>query len=534
MVQYGQKCWKVSEQKDREKHQVPLQQLRMVGNMRESINYEDNYKDKATKQQKRRRLNVNDCRHIIFQFFSPTISNQQHWLNVRSRIRYIYLLLQGQIMNKLPSNLQKQESLLRIPVQLIIFLICCIALLAVIYTIGKSVYWSFHHFHCYSREMNVVWDEGLAHTIKRNHSCPRPFYYKDLMKNSSSKSSVSSNAIDPSRICITSLSDGAQRNNNQKVQSSSLSIISSFITNILTVRCRDFSSVEEYTWPLTVQYCKKHGYTCYEASHLLDGSRPPAWSKIIAVYYLLTNRTSVVQPFFSPFKQNQQSTSTGTMRSACDWVLWMDADTIIMNSDVQIEDLLPPSTSLDTSTYIEEPINLIVTYDRRFTANSGIWLIRNTYWSHEFLDNWWSMTNFVRAKGFSLSGDNQAFGYLLDSTYKTLQIKQQTQQQRQQQVPIENVDITNEITSGPIRMIPRCQINSFGVFIPNYSRNKQLRHDSSKTNKTTKNDGDSNDINHLLHVNSDQYYHYGDFIAHASGIDQKEAGVKLLLKHAIT
>jgi galactosyl transferase GMA12/MNN10 family len=471
----------------------------------------------------------------MFRFLSATITYQQHWLNVQSRIRYIYLLLQGQIMNKLPSNLQKQESLLRIPVQLIIFLICCITLLAVIYTIGKSVYWSFHHFQCYSREMNVLWDEGLAHTINRNHTCPRPFYYNDSMKILGSKISSSSNTIiDPSRICITSLSDGAQRNNNQKAQSSSLSIISSFITNILTVRCRDFSSVEEYTWPLTVQYCKKHGYTCYEASHLLDVSRPPAWSKIIAVYYLLTNSTSVLQPLSSPFKQNQQSTSTGTMKSTCDWVLWMDADTIIMNSDVQIEDLLPPSPSLDTSTYIEEPINLIVTYDRRFTANSGIWLIRNTYWSHEFLYNWWSMTNFVRAKGFSLSGDNQAFGYLLDTAYKTLQVKQQTQQQSQQQVPIENVDITNEITSGPIRMIPRCQMNSFGVFIPIYSRNAQLRHYNSKTNSTTINDVDNNDNNRLLHINSDQYYHYGDFIAHASGIDQKEAGVKLLLKHAMT
>jgi hypothetical protein len=63
----------------------------------------------------------------------------------------------------------------------------------------------------------------------------------------------------------------------------------------------------------TIDYCSKHGYDyhCYNKS--LDETRPPAWSKILAIKEQLNNY---------------------------DWVLWLDSDARIMNFDKKIEDLI--------------------------------------------------------------------------------------------------------------------------------------------------------------------------------------------------
>jgi hypothetical protein len=63
-----------------------------------------------------------------------------------------------------------------------------------------------------------------------------------------------------------------------------------------------------------------------------------------------------------------------------------------------------------------------------------------------------------------------------------------------------------------IRMPARCNFNSYGVFI---SKDVDLSKDPKPE-----------------WYLSDRFYHDGDFIAHASGIDQKDVGVQLLLSRA--
>ena len=183
-------------------------------------------------------------------------------------------------------------------------------------------------------------------------------------------------------------------------------------------------------------------------------------------------------------------------------------------------------------------IDLIVTYDRRFTANSGVWLLKNTNWSHTFLDDWWNSKQFVRPKGFSLSGDNDAFGTLINQHIQHDKQKAITNyyknnnnniHRNNQSTLLEEqyFDMTNLIQSGPIRMIPRCIMNSFGVFVPTTSITKFFR-TSKGTATTTAEKNHTNDEWYM----SDKFYHDGDFIAHASGIDKKEDGIKLLLQRA--
>jgi mannan polymerase II complex MNN10 subunit len=228
------------------------------------------------------------------------------------------------------------------------------------------------------------------------------------------------------------------------------------------LRCRDFDGVAALTFPNLQIYATQHGYEFFDASALIDTSRPPAWSKIKAVQYLMGQQ-----------KHHQQA------QQLCDWVFWIDADIVVMNSTVNIESFLPAHNS---------NIDLLVTMDRRLTANSGAWLIRNSAWSRDFLDTWWNMRTWVREPGLSLSGDNAAFGHLIEN-------------------------YSSEGPSSRIKMVPRCTFNSFAVFV--------------KEGSST---ADEKNQDWYL---SENYYHHGDFMAHASGVDQKKNCVEMLLQYAV-
>jgi mannan polymerase II complex MNN10 subunit len=58
--------------------------------------------------------------------------------------------------------------------------------------------------------------------------------------------------------------------------------------------------------------------------------------------------------------------------------------------------------------------DLIVTEDVT-GVNAGMFFVRNTEWSQQFLELWWNQTSFVKPFGQSKSGDNNALKYLIRS-----------------------------------------------------------------------------------------------------------------------
>ena len=267
--------------------------------------------------------------------------------------------------------------------------------------------------------------------------------------------------------------------------------------------CRDFHSVATRTWPNQQRYAQRHGYTARENSALLDPSRPPAWSKIRAVQFMLD--LVVVVPVLESSSNEPDSASASGRNAAaqrhyhCDWVLWLDADVVIMNSSIPLESLIP----------VDPNIHLIVTADRRFTANSGVWLLRNSAWSRQFLQDWWELRSYVRPKGLSLSGDNDAFGHL---------VRQRLQLPEESWTAVQAADAAQ--IDPHIRMPARCNLNSFGVFVTNIQESDPVIPMDKSEKKLPE------------WYQSDLFYHAGDFIAHASGIDQKSLGVELLLQRA--
>jgi galactosyl transferase GMA12/MNN10 family len=235
------------------------------------------------------------------------------------------------------------------------------------------------------------------------------------------------------KICLTSLTDQQSP---------------SFWQRLL--RWRNFDGILDLTWPNKQAYALQYGYHLYDGSHHIDHSRPPAWSKIVAVKYLLQHED-------------------------CDWVMWTDADTIIMNSEIRITDFLPTDTTK----------HLIVGPDKGGGFNSGVFLFRNTDWSIQTLDAWWNMTDFVRPHGMSLSGDNSALKALL------------------KHMP----DFDEHVLSPP-----RCTFNSFAKFLTLQQSREAMDH-----------------LTEQSWYMDDEHYHKGDFIAHTPGVDNKIACLKLLL-----
>lgn len=59
-----------------------------------------------------------------------------------------------------------------------------------------------------------------------------------------------------------------------------------------------------------------------------------------------------------------------------DWVVWLDGDCLIANPDIKFE------------WFLDDPHADLVLTDHNFAVNNGVFALRNTAWSEEFLDKW--------------------------------------------------------------------------------------------------------------------------------------------------
>lgn len=118
-------------------------------------------------------------------------------------------------------------------------------------------------------------------------------------------------------------------------------------------------------------YCAKHSYNLFVGNHLHDKSRPPAWSKVLALKEAL-------------------------LTSKSDYIVWLDADIMIMNYDVKLEQFI--QNNMDNKDFMfgdENPLN------------SGVIFIKNTDYASELLslvyglynpsDKMWDQLGFAKA-----------------------------------------------------------------------------------------------------------------------------------------
>ena len=121
-------------------------------------------------------------------------------------------------------------------------------------------------------------------------------------------------------------------------------------------------------------YADRHGYDMIYDEKIVDSSRPASWSKLLAMRKYLPKY---------------------------DFLLYLDVDTVIVNFDVQLEDI------------VDYEYDQILAADRN-GLNCGVWMIRNTEWSLWFLDEMWSQSQLVGAAPWQMlfHFEQRAFHYL--------------------------------------------------------------------------------------------------------------------------
>lgn len=110
-------------------------------------------------------------------------------------------------------------------------------------------------------------------------------------------------------------------------------------------------------------YCQKHSYDFYydEDDEVWDKTRPFAWSKIKLIQRYLKHSNKY------------------------DFVIWIDADTYIMNNNIKLEERINQICS-----------NSDITFARDFKLpNTGVMFIRNTQWSLDFFKEVYEQTEFI-------------------------------------------------------------------------------------------------------------------------------------------
>jgi hypothetical protein len=107
------------------------------------------------------------------------------------------------------------------------------------------------------------------------------------------------------------------------------------------------------SFPNKQKYCDKHGYTFLSYTESLNEYCHPSWSKIL---YLIKH----LRDF--------------------DWLVWTDADTYIVNSDIKLE------------SFIKDGKEFIIQCDTEgnYTAiNAGVIFVKNSQFCYNLLKIWW-------------------------------------------------------------------------------------------------------------------------------------------------
>lgn len=128
---------------------------------------------------------------------------------------------------------------------------------------------------------------------------------------------------------------------------------------------------------------KTPDYIFVDQSPIVNASRPASWFKIQAVLNMFRDHS-------------------------CDWVLWVDADVLIMNYEIPLESFTPNDSAKE----------IVFTPDLWRGVNAGVFLIHNSAWTISFLNTWWDMSDYIVQEKSAYSGDNTALGSLVRNRWK--------------------------------------------------------------------------------------------------------------------
>ena len=126
---------------------------------------------------------------------------------------------------------------------------------------------------------------------------------------------------------------------------------------VLTAYDNSFAAIGNISRTNKESYCRRHGYTFRCRNEGFDTTRPLAWSKIL---FLLEEL------------------------SACDWVFWTDADSLVMRSSIPL------------TWFLDDASDLIVPVDRFHGLNTGCFFVKGSPRARAFLETVYQQTQFIQ------------------------------------------------------------------------------------------------------------------------------------------
>ena len=151
---------------------------------------------------------------------------------------------------------------------------------------------------------------------------------------------------------INSRKDNNKFNYNYKKYSfsdnSKIAIVSLFDDN--------YKDLANISIPNKIEYASKHGYDLFYFDTEIDKSRPPQWSKIKAVEYLLNDY---------------------------EWVWWIDIDALVINMDIKLEEI------------IDNNYDIIFTENKYSVISNGSSFYKNSNLSKKFLHECYTLNREI-------------------------------------------------------------------------------------------------------------------------------------------
>jgi hypothetical protein len=126
--------------------------------------------------------------------------------------------------------------------------------------------------------------------------------------------------------------------------------------HIITAFTKNYQPYIDISSPILDKYCTKHNYEKHIYEIPDNYSRPVSWYKVEQLL-------------------NHINTNSG-------FSLWLDTDTIIINSDFKLDSIVSENKFI----YISKDMNNI---------NAGVMMIKNNTYSYEFFQKVWGSTQFL-------------------------------------------------------------------------------------------------------------------------------------------
>ena len=134
---------------------------------------------------------------------------------------------------------------------------------------------------------------------------------------------------------------------------------------MVTISTENRAEFAQYSIPSFVKYAERWGYDLYVFPVSLDTSRPTPWSKIRAMLDLM--------------KEDKY-----------EWYVWLDDDIYITNPNMQLVQFIN-DYGRQAELIVSAHKSLLTTPE---DINSGLFLIRNSAWSREFLQKVWDIGTY--------------------------------------------------------------------------------------------------------------------------------------------